>query len=304
MSLQRKALVKASGYIISFLIVITLILSGPAEAYVLNLSVDDRNVKPGDTITFSASLNIENGELFGINYLFLKLNGTNSSIECKFLPNGTILEGCPGIKIIQISSAPYGYGYNYGYGYGYGYGYQQGLLKYNITLDTKNYSVGKYDAYIGFASEDKTFEESGGIITIAYSGGGKQTRNGCYLSEGSSIINKNIRGTDGEFVFNGTLLGNDKLQLTIRSKGANRGSGYLNAQRDRTRFSYKFKVESVIEDYNKAYVQLSGTYRIGPTEKTELNATLVIDKKNSAASLDADNIHVENMDLIFNGKGC
>jgi hypothetical protein len=301
---RGRILIKGLLSTITILIIVLLFLSEPAEAYTLSFLTSDKNVKSGDKISFSASLKIDNSELFNISYLVLKLNSTSPLVEinCKFYPNGTIIEGCPGIKITLTSLAPYGYGYVSGDGYGYGY--QQGTLKYDITIDTKNYTLAKYNTYLDFIVGNKTYEKVGGRINIYKSGGSKLIKNSCYLNVGDSITDKNIRGSDGTLIRNGSVLTNEKLKLSIYSNGVAHGSGYITAKEGRAIFKYSFDVTRVEETSDIAYVYVKGEYKITPRKTIPLSTILVFDKKSSEVSFIADGVNATRMDVIFNGKGC
>jgi len=289
-------LTKVFPIIITFAVMLLIFFSGPAEAYSLSLLASDQNLNLGDSVDFVASLKIDNNEFFDIDYLVLKLKSTNPNVEtdCKFSPNGTIISGCSGINIVQISSAPYGYGY------------KPGTLKYNITLNTTGYASGRYKTYLDFVVQNQTFEKSGDIIIIGpKNSGGKTTQNSCYLSVGEPIMDKNIRGREGIISANGTVFDtNNKLSMSIRSKGATRGSGSITSQKNRDRFSYTFKVKSVEDNYNQAFIHLTGSYKIGTKKAVPLDTTLIIDKKTGQASLNSTEISLSGMNLVFNGKGC
>jgi hypothetical protein len=309
LNLKRDSiLTKVFPIIITFAIMLLIFFSGPAEAYSLSLWSSDNNPYVGEKMNFIASLKIDNNELFDIDYLVLKLRGISPSVEinCKFSPNGTIISGCSGITIMQVSSTPYGYGYNSGNGYDYGYGYKPGILQYNISFNTTGYSPGKYNTYLKFIAKNQTFETSGDILTIDShgSGGGRTNQNSCYLSVGESIMDKNIRGRGGIISANGTLFDNNKLSMSIRSKGATRGSGSITSQKNRERFSYKFKIISVEDSKTQSLVYLKGTYRIGTKKAVLLDTILTINKETGQASLNESVISLSGMNLVFNGKGC
>ncbi|MFA5723562.1 MAG: hypothetical protein WC979_04865 [Candidatus Pacearchaeota archaeon] len=307
MNLKKESiLIRAFPIVITFAIMLLIFFSGPAEAYSLSLWSSDNSPDLGENINFIASLKIDNNEVLDVDYLILNLRGISPSVEinCKFSVNGTILSGCTGISIVQISSTLYDYGYNYGSGYGYGY--KPGVLKYNISLNTTGYSPGKYETSLKFIAQNQTFEKSGDILTIqTYSGGGRTKQNSCYLNVGEPIMDKNIRGRGGIISADGTIFDtNNKLSMSIRSKGATRGSGSITSQKNRERFSYKFKITSVEDSKNQSLIYLKGTYRIGTKKSVPLNTILTINKATGQASLNESVISLEEMNLVFNGKGC
>lgn len=148
-----------------------LILAGPAQGFTLNLSLDDSSPTEGDTITFTAEVDILSGERLPVDYLTLELTGPET-VSCRFNADGTVISGCKGISIAlsQSSNLGYGYGYGYfgyGYNFGYGYGYETGKLIYTITLDTSDYSIGTYSTELKAKIGNNEFSEQGSQFTIS-----------------------------------------------------------------------------------------------------------------------------------------
>lgn len=174
----------------TFAILTLLIFTGPAQAFILGLVVDgDNEVAKGETITFTASIEIQSqDEYLPINYLTLEIGGKT----CNFNIKGDVIDECKWINEIAKTSGTYGgdygygygydndnlygygYGYNFDFGYGYGYGYSSGLdattLTYNITIDTDYFSPKTYQAFlkanIGKDNKEKTFESKSQDINI------------------------------------------------------------------------------------------------------------------------------------------
>jgi len=158
-------------------VLLILILIGPAQGFTLLLNLDNTTPNQGELVVFTAEIDVPTGERLPISQLTLSLEGPEKA-ECKFLPNGQILEGCKGISIAPIQSPSYGYGYNYGYGYtyghgyshgynwGYSYGYTQGKLVYTITLDTTHYQAGIYSTLFTVKIKNNEFTKSGNNLTI------------------------------------------------------------------------------------------------------------------------------------------
>ena len=284
----------------------------PAEAFTLSLNATNPNVTRGEVIRFSASINIDQNEMLLPDYLILNLSNSNLSTACKFYSNGTIISGCSGIHIVRVSSSDYGYGYGYsmGYGYGYGYGFGKGALRYNITLDTTNYTSGTYDTRLSVISQYANVTQKGNKVTIApktthNQGGSKTIKNACYLREGLSIYNKNIRGDSGVLsVFGSSFVSKNQLKLSVPSQKARPGSGSLTAQQGKGRFSYSFKITKIEDGANTAKIYVSGKYRLGVGKQTLLNATITIDKLSSTATMTGDNFNFEDINIIFNGRDC
>ncbi len=166
MPIQKR---KITAGAVTTLILVLLIIAGPAQAFTLNLQVDNDVVEQGKKITFTASVDINSGENIPIEELVLILDGPEHR-ECVFDITGKMKDNweCHGINIKKL---PYpqiqqGYGYRYGYSHGYGYdfGYGYGYtdnLEYEITLHSQKFEVGGYESYLKIKTENKKFTEKG-----------------------------------------------------------------------------------------------------------------------------------------------
>jgi hypothetical protein len=182
---------------ISISILTLLFLAGPAQAFILGLTVDNDIPSKGDSITFTATLDIERMDRYlPVKNLTLVLDGPEYT-QCIFDVMGNVLSGCENMTITPLfnsysqgygygygydSDNGYGYDFGYGYGYdsdngygygydsdnGYGYGYGAGeiTLKYEITLDTTDYLEGNYDTMLMAHIGDEIFSKDGLSITI------------------------------------------------------------------------------------------------------------------------------------------
>ena len=174
---------KIIASMLSIFVLTIILFAGPAQAFILNLDVDDGNseVNTGGTITFTATLDIElMDQYLPINSLMLNIGNKS----CAFNLEGEIVgDNCNGINIENLSGKygageGYGYGYDnsYGYGdgynfnYGYGYGYASGTgateLVYEITIDTKYFSPGTHQAFLKALIGETTFKSKATKITI------------------------------------------------------------------------------------------------------------------------------------------
>lgn len=207
---------KTFGILGAIFIIALLVISGPAQAFVLDLTSDKSSVSKGETVVFNASVDINSNENLPISKLVLELNGPET-VSCEFNVDGTIISGCKGITIKKISGGNYlGYGYGYGeyhgYGYDFGYGYgYNGKLEYEITLASDNYQTGIYSTALRVyiensnnnqmllkTSENEIFSKTGGSLTITasdsspnYNSGNVRRiclNNGWICSEWSSCI--------------------------------------------------------------------------------------------------------------------
>lgn len=149
-----------------------LIVSSPANAFILSLNSDKATVDTGEDVVFNADININSNtdKNLPVYQLVLELDGPEH-VSCEFRPDGTIISGCKGITIERIGGPSVGYGYGYGYYYGflynfgYGYGYN-GQLNYKITLHTDDYLAGEYSTKLYAYIDGKVFSQTGQTLTI------------------------------------------------------------------------------------------------------------------------------------------
>ncbi len=160
---------KYTSIAITVAIVLMLILSGPASAVTLGISLDNHAPTKGDSITFTVNADINDPDKHvQIDNFSLVITGDTAK-EFLFNPDGTAISS--GITVVAInspSSDEYGYGYGYGhdanvgyeysFGYGYGYGYRYGYgygygvggaditYQYEITLNTACLNTGSHGA--------------------------------------------------------------------------------------------------------------------------------------------------------------
>jgi hypothetical protein len=185
-SIRKNTKNKFYGFVFSALVVVLLLLAGPAQGFTLNLDLDNTAPQQGQAVTFTAVIYIEQEEQLPVNELTLELNGPEL-ITCKFDAIGNPLSECKDIKVERISNTSYGYGFNFGYGpegnynWGYGYGYGYGTSKklaYKITLDTTKHSYGLYTTKLKAKISDKEFSTAGHDLYInAYNASGTPETN-------------------------------------------------------------------------------------------------------------------------------
>ena len=177
--LERKKRKGIASAIITTIIIMAIIFSGPASAVNLLVLTDEATYTSAhDAAVFTVSVEIESEELVPVQNLTLTItdSGDNPVETCVFSPNGEFI-GAHGnitdVTPLAVGTGYYGseYGYGYGYqdyGYGYGYGYDVGygnvyfgygygygynetyptLLKYNVTWNftAANPANGNYNA--------------------------------------------------------------------------------------------------------------------------------------------------------------
>ncbi|AFV24725.1 APHP domain-containing protein [Methanolobus psychrophilus R15] len=164
---------KYASVAVTVTIVLMLILSGPATALNMGISINNTTPAQGEEITFTVTANITGIDKYvPMQNFSLALSKDGSVVRnVVFSPSGTILSGGSDVNIDPIevpSSSDYGYGngtalddqYGYGYGYayafGYGYGYAANngaggdtrVYEYNVTINTSSFDTGEYSAQV------------------------------------------------------------------------------------------------------------------------------------------------------------
>ncbi|MFH1710712.1 MAG: hypothetical protein ABH840_00200 [Nanoarchaeota archaeon] len=265
---------------ITAIILGVLIFSGPANAFVLSLSIINPVVYSGEIISFVMSADTENNEN-GIDYLTLDLTGS-LIYSCKFDANGTIISGCLGMNITIISD-------DYGYSYGYGYNILNNII-FQIDLNTSDYRAGVYKTLLTVVQGDSSSDKRGKVINI------KKTRKG--------IIDCSVRGSGGTLeVENADLGKNNKVNFYLPLNNAASGKGYLTGQSRNERFSYNFDVLEVLNNSDsEARMFVSGNYRLGLSPEVKEDAVIVLNKS-GMINLMSNNINLDEMKITFM-KGC
>lgn len=275
--MKKEGVKRGIAVTFTLLILIILLLAGPANAVIVSLNVWDTTVEKGSLMHFEAGVEVESGELLQVDYFVLRLIGPEI-IECKFHVNGTPISGCNGITIQNISSPSLN---------GYGYGFEPGDFKFNIALDTSYYSLGKYETYLQVTGPN-SFQERGEDVHIKP----PQIPGGL---EGCSI-----RAEGGDLINNGDDFGEGKINFHIPLGNADNGKGSLTAQKGRERISYKFNVLEVIENNDMyARIQIQGERRINGGMKQEETAEIYYDKIANTIDVNCTYFDIEDMDITF-----
>lgn len=264
--------------ILTLVVIIVLLLSGPANAVILGLSVLDDDVDVGEETNLVIGMEIEDNEFFNISKFELILSGP-IIINCEFDSDGNVLAGCPGMTITAIEKAPFNFGY----------GFEKGNFTFNIKINTANYSIGVYSSKLKVYSES-IIEKTGQDITI----------------RGEGIVDKcSVRADSGSVKFGTNNNGKkNKLNFFIPLKNAVAGTGYLTSQDKRTRFSYDFIIKDVLENKkDNLIVAVEGEYRIGTGDSVEEDAVIYFDKKNKKADVIGSSFEAKNMKVGFI-EGC
>ncbi len=287
---MKKRNTKIISVILTLTILAGLLISAPAQAFILGLDISNKNVDKGKIIDLKLTAQAvpEDSEIVSLS---LNLSGTSNLLGlveefCNFKSDGTIISGCKGIIIDKKDNVGYGYGYIHGYGYGYGYG--ENVLEYNIHLNTTEYYAGTYKTTLVVkTTNNNMYNKTGEDITII---GTVDPMKACSIraKQGEAIVQTQDFGT------------NNKINFYIPNIRARSGQGYILGQKDRTTYSYKFIVDKVLEnDKTHAVIAVSGKYKIGIGKQIIEKSIVVFDKKNNQLDINGKNLNVEYMDVSF-----
>ena len=260
--------------VITLSILLLLVITGPAQAFILELTIPDKDVSKGEIVNFIASTTIESDEILDISHFLLELSGPEI-IKCSFSPDGKIIEGCKGITIERIS-VPSG---------SYGYIFPKGNLSFNITLDTNEFDIGVYKPNLFIVIKQLTFKQIGDKLIIR---GVVEQNSSC-----------SIRSDNGNIRVNNTLFDrNNNINFHIPEQGISRGMGSLTSQTGRKRLSYAFNAKSVLENNNnRLVVSVDGSYKINRDKPIKEEAIFMINKKTKKIDIIGDNIRASNMNV-------
>jgi hypothetical protein len=164
---------KLLSFGITSMVLIILVLAGPAFAYIVSLNVLDDEVYKGEDVEFVANVGIGEDEFVDVQNLKLNING-GESLSCLFDVNGNEISGCEGVEIELISLPEYEFGYGYN-------GYNNGNMSYNIVVHSNELEVGEYSSelVLNVAGNEEVypgsdFEVLDHKVTICHKAGKKQ----------------------------------------------------------------------------------------------------------------------------------
>jgi len=273
---------KVIGCFLVIGIITILILSGPAQAFVLTLSVSDPIVSQGEKIKVNLQVDTGSSDMPSdlSNLTFILHGPTQNSpenFECMFSPDGTIISGCDGMEITKVQKSESGYCKSYGYGYGCSF-------EYSISIDSGLFDTGNYTTTFIINAKDKQTVKTGDNITI-------NTPKGVC----------SIRAKNGDVVAEGTEFNKNKISFFIPLSKASNGEGYITAQDGRGRLTYKFTVDKLlIYSSEVVKVHVSGKYRIGGVGKFLPDSGIItLDRINNVTSFVGDKIQVSDMKVYF-----
>lgn len=270
---------KLAAGVITSVIVLVLVLSGPASAFSLRVSVLDPTVYSGGEIKFVLTAETQNEET-GIDSVTLLLDG-EVDYECRFDENATIISGCTNMEIEKLDSS-----YSE-----YGYGYQKlESVKFQVRMNTSGYNTGKYKTNLMVTQGSGSSTKRGTTINI------KEPRKG--------IVDCSIRGSGGTLTVEDKDLGKaNKINFYVPLENAANGKGYLTGQKGKDRFSYNFEVIEVISNNDdEASILVTGKYTLGLNKEVKEDAVILL-IKDGKVNLDGEYISLEDMRITFR-KGC
>ena len=230
---------------ITVAIVLMLVLSGPASAVTLGISLDNNSPTKGDFITFTVTAEINDPDKYvPIDNFSLSITGDTNK-EFLFNTDGTPISS--GITVVAINSpssddyghgyrygydSNIGYGYSFGYGYGYGYGYGSGIgghvtYEYEITLDTTDLNTGSHSAILKLntgKSVKPSFSSSTVPFTVTAAGSGGSSGSGTYPTTTTSMTQtKTVAsiGAGGNASFSFTKTAINGIEITVKNGVSN-----------------------------------------------------------------------------------
>jgi hypothetical protein len=280
---------KIIAVVTSIMIIGIIFIASPANAFIIGISIPSDEMSKGSEAEVDVSIEINSQEKLNIDYLVLNLIGLEE-YECKFMPNGTLISECPGISVTPTGITTGGYGYNYGYCYNSNNCFTDQNLSFIIKLNTTFYTSGEYQTQFIISSKGEETIQDGGNIVI------------------KPIVNElagcSVRAKGGIMIVGNDSLGDGKLSFHVPLGNADNGKGSLTGQIGRERFSYEFDMDELLVNNNKtAKIKIIGELKINNEKKVPENAIIIFDKLNNKASIENNNIKIENMNVYFR-KNC
>ena len=272
---------KVIAFFLVIAIISIIIFSGPAQAFVLSLSIPDANVIQGEKVKVDLKVDTQNSDNpSDIKHLIFKMSGPENNSEnfsCEFSPDGKIISGCDGIDITKVKKIESGYCKSYGYGYGCSF-------EYTISIDTMFFEVGTYKTSLIITAKDKDTIKNGEDIVI-------------------NIPPKvcSVRANKGDVSIDEMQFVKDKVSFYLPLNNAERGQGYITGQDGRERLTFRFKVDKILVYSNQMIkANVTGKYRIGGFgELTQESGILTFDRVNNVTSFVGSHIQMSGMKVYF-----
>lgn len=271
--------------IISVGIVLFLIILGPVQAFLLNISAINTIAFIGDKIFFNVSASTGSDETQNIDFFTLNITGPKN-LSCSFLPNGTLVTACPLLDIELLENL------SFNFGYGYGYAAPNSLLKYKIKLTTNLFSEGNYTSKLFAITDTIIFESTHTSFKLLRRSSGNEI---------AKIDGCSLRAKEGSSIFNNTNLdSNNRLNVFIPSKGAKNGKGFYTSQEERNRISYSFEVLNATKIGNTLITfETSGTLRFSQRGILAENATIKYFTQKELVEIKGKTFSAKNLEVTF-----
>lgn len=262
--------------VITFGIIAILIISSPANAFILGFTISNPASFQGEQINFKISGEVEADEILDIQSFMLKFIGPEN-FSCSFAPDGSLISSCPIIveKIDLPESSQYGYGY------------LPGDIEYNVTLDSTLLETGTYVVSLiaNLPEEDKL---SG-------------TQNLIILGGGDDLGTCSLRAKGGTSIFEDNNFGSkNTLNLFNPKNIAVDGRGLLTMIKGRERVTYEFAVKKAYQlDRYTIIFETTGTSKENRNPAEERTAAIIYNTLSSEISVYGSDIQVTEMKVNF-----
>jgi|SRR3989344_6241294 len=274
-------ILKVVSVVITIAVISLLVLIGPANAYITGLTISNAEPVKGQSVVFTVSAEIEQGEVLDIQSFLLQIQGQQNleTIECLFLPSGALASECPGISIQKIQDTDYQFGY----------GFLPGFLKYEITFETDNVEEGRYNVKLYTNAGEQVFQSPTKQITI--------------LSDEVEIEKCSIRAEGGNSYYPiNAFATNNKISFYIPDFNAARGQGSFTAQ-SKDRISYGFDITAAQVDDDTIKIQGYGKFTNTQRQKNEELSQITYNITSQKVSINSASFNAQNLNVIFR-HGC
>ncbi len=270
--------VKALAGFLSFTIIAMIVMAGPAESFVLGLTISDSVIDQGESVEFGVEAEVENADMYmNIQEFRLDLAGP-IPYSCRFNPDGVLLSPCPGVSIQKIQSPAYQYGY----------GFFPGVLKFKVTLDTGYLVPDTYQVTLATVLPDEEILTEQKEINI--------------VQGNEEIFSCSLRADEGNAKFEGASLNTkNKASLYTGGEKSAMSEGSITSTKGQTRIIYDFRVTRAIPvGSDKVVFYTTGDISEGRERNTQSeNARIIYNAATSTIDVVGDDYQVTGMDVKF-----
>jgi len=268
--------VKMFAFLLALLILMLIVLAGPAQSLITGFTISNSVVKIGESTIFTVSAEIESQEILDIKNLTLMLTGP-TSLSCIFDTDGNPLSSCPGISIQKLQSPPFQFGY----------GFLPGILEYKVVMNSSVLDKGTYDVKFLLNLPNQQIQTEQKELTVIIQG---EEITQCSLRAKSGTVNI------GETLFNSK---ND-LSLYVGGTASSNGKGTLTVQKGKSRATYNFNINNAfLLDANTIIFETSGELQIDRNAKNLETATIIFKTDSTEIDINGLSINAENLDVSF-----